>query len=149
MATSKPGLGSARCGLARIAAGLDRRSMRDGARRHDATDRRHLAEICGSMRIPLIFKASFDKANRTSGSSFRGPGLGGGHEGLRAGQGRDRLAGDDRHPRDDPGPADRRDGRFAPGARVPGATDRPAGGGGGGRADRSTSRRDSSWPRGT
>ena len=27
------------------------------------------------LDVPLIFKASFDKANRTSGSSFRGPGL--------------------------------------------------------------------------
>ncbi len=27
------------------------------------------------LRIPLIFKASFDKANRTSGDSYRGPGL--------------------------------------------------------------------------
>ena len=34
-----------------------------------------LAEICGELGVPLIFKASFDKANRTSGSSFRGPGL--------------------------------------------------------------------------
>ncbi len=34
-----------------------------------------LAEICGDLAVPLIFKASFDKANRTSGSSFRGPGL--------------------------------------------------------------------------
>jgi 2-dehydro-3-deoxyphosphooctonate aldolase (KDO 8-P synthase) len=34
-----------------------------------------LAEICGELRVPLVFKASFDKANRTSGSSFRGPGL--------------------------------------------------------------------------
>jgi 2-dehydro-3-deoxyphosphooctonate aldolase (KDO 8-P synthase) len=33
---------------------------------------REIAERCG---VPLIFKASFDKANRTSGSSFRGPGL--------------------------------------------------------------------------
>ncbi len=39
-----------------------------------------LAEICGKRGIPLIFKASFDKANRTSGSSFRGPGV---EEGLR------------------------------------------------------------------
>lgn len=39
-----------------------------------------LAEICGERGIPLIFKASFDKANRTSGSSFRGPGV---EEGLR------------------------------------------------------------------
>jgi 2-dehydro-3-deoxyphosphooctonate aldolase (KDO 8-P synthase) len=36
---------------------------------------RYLAELCGSMGVPLVFKASFDKANRTSGSSFRGPGL--------------------------------------------------------------------------
>ena len=34
-----------------------------------------LVEICGAVGVPLIFKASFDKANRTSGSSFRGPGL--------------------------------------------------------------------------
>jgi 2-dehydro-3-deoxyphosphooctonate aldolase (KDO 8-P synthase) len=34
-----------------------------------------LVEICAGLRVPLIFKASFDKANRTSGSSFRGPGL--------------------------------------------------------------------------
>src|SRR5438445_9040388 len=27
------------------------------------------------LRVPLIFKASFDKANRTSNKSFRGPGL--------------------------------------------------------------------------
>ena len=32
------------------------------------------------LRVPFIFKASFDKANRTSGRSFRGPGLA---EGLR------------------------------------------------------------------
>jgi 2-dehydro-3-deoxyphosphooctonate aldolase (KDO 8-P synthase) len=34
-----------------------------------------LAEICGELGVPLIFKASFDKANRTSKSSYRGPGL--------------------------------------------------------------------------
>ncbi len=39
-----------------------------------------LAALCGDRGIPLIFKASFDKANRTSGSSFRGVGL---EEGLR------------------------------------------------------------------
>lgn len=32
-------------------------------------------EVCGKLGIPLIFKASFDKANRSSISSFRGPGL--------------------------------------------------------------------------
>ena len=34
-----------------------------------------LAGIGERTGIPLIFKASFDKANRSSGSSFRGPGL--------------------------------------------------------------------------
>jgi len=39
-----------------------------------------LAEIAKHLRVPLIFKASFDKANRTSSKSFRGPGL---QEGLK------------------------------------------------------------------
>jgi 2-dehydro-3-deoxyphosphooctonate aldolase (KDO 8-P synthase) len=39
-----------------------------------------LAEVARRTRVPFIFKASFDKANRTSGRSFRGPGL---DEGLR------------------------------------------------------------------
>jgi 2-dehydro-3-deoxyphosphooctonate aldolase (KDO 8-P synthase) len=34
-----------------------------------------LAEIASSAGIPLIFKASYDKANRSSVGSFRGPGL--------------------------------------------------------------------------
>jgi len=34
-----------------------------------------LAEITAGLGMPLIFKASFDKANRSSGKSFRGPGL--------------------------------------------------------------------------
>jgi 2-dehydro-3-deoxyphosphooctonate aldolase (KDO 8-P synthase) len=34
-----------------------------------------LAEVCGRLGLPLIFKSSFDKANRTSGDAFRGPGL--------------------------------------------------------------------------
>lgn len=34
-----------------------------------------LADIAAAARVPLIFKASFDKANRTSLSSYRGPGL--------------------------------------------------------------------------
>jgi 2-dehydro-3-deoxyphosphooctonate aldolase (KDO 8-P synthase) len=36
---------------------------------------RRLVAICQSMGVPLVFKASFDKANRTSVSSYRGPGL--------------------------------------------------------------------------
>lgn len=42
-----------------------------------ATTLKSLAIRCG---VPLVFKASYDKANRTSRSSFRGPGL---DEGLR------------------------------------------------------------------
>ena len=34
-----------------------------------------IRDIAGRCGVPVIFKASFDKANRTSGSSFRGPGL--------------------------------------------------------------------------
>jgi 2-dehydro-3-deoxyphosphooctonate aldolase (KDO 8-P synthase) len=34
-----------------------------------------IREIAGRCSAPVVFKASFDKANRTSGSSFRGPGL--------------------------------------------------------------------------
>jgi 2-dehydro-3-deoxyphosphooctonate aldolase (KDO 8-P synthase) len=32
-----------------------------------------LKEITSSLGIPFIFKSSYDKANRSSGSSFRGP----------------------------------------------------------------------------
>ena len=34
-----------------------------------------LKEITASLGIPFIFKSSYDKANRSSGSSFRGPGM--------------------------------------------------------------------------
>jgi 2-dehydro-3-deoxyphosphooctonate aldolase (KDO 8-P synthase) len=34
-----------------------------------------IAEIAGRHRMPLVFKASYDKANRTSARSYRGPGL--------------------------------------------------------------------------
>ncbi len=34
-----------------------------------------LKEITAALGVPFIFKSSFDKANRTSGTSFRGPGL--------------------------------------------------------------------------
>ncbi len=39
-----------------------------------------LKEICASLGIPLIYKSSFDKANRSSRSGHRGPGM---EEGLR------------------------------------------------------------------
>lgn len=34
-----------------------------------------LADMAAKLEIPLVFKSSFDKANRTSVDSFRGPGL--------------------------------------------------------------------------
>src|SRR5213592_3230088 len=39
-----------------------------------------LKKITSACRVPLVFKASYDKANRTSSKSFRGPGL---REGLK------------------------------------------------------------------
>jgi 2-dehydro-3-deoxyphosphooctonate aldolase (KDO 8-P synthase) len=41
-----------------------------------------LKEMTAALKIPFIFKASFDKANRSSRSSFRGPGLEGGLKAL-------------------------------------------------------------------
>ena len=40
----------------------------------------HLKEITARLGMPYVFKGSFDKANRTSGKSYRGPGV---TEGLR------------------------------------------------------------------
>ena len=34
-----------------------------------------LKEICAALGVPFIFKSSYDKANRSSGMSFRGPGI--------------------------------------------------------------------------
>lgn len=34
-----------------------------------------LKEICAALGLPFIFKSSYDKANRSSGTSFRGPGI--------------------------------------------------------------------------
>ena len=34
-----------------------------------------LKEMCAALGIPFIFKSSFDKANRSSGNTFRGPGM--------------------------------------------------------------------------
>ena len=40
----------------------------------------HYQQVCARLGIPLVFKASYDKANRSSIHSYRGPGL---SEGLR------------------------------------------------------------------
>ena len=47
-------------------------------RAHELAER--LTKTCAKAGVPLIFKASYDKANRTSLSSYRGPGM---EEGLR------------------------------------------------------------------
>ena len=39
-----------------------------------------LKEMCAALKVPFIYKSSFDKANRSSGKSFRGPGI---EEGLK------------------------------------------------------------------
>jgi len=39
-----------------------------------------LKDICSRLEIPFVYKSSFDKANRSSGASYRGPGI---DEGLR------------------------------------------------------------------
>src|SRR5512138_513090 len=48
----------------------------DSALRHAAA----LKQIAGRVGVPYIFKSSYDKANRTSLGSFRGPGV---DEGLK------------------------------------------------------------------
>jgi 2-dehydro-3-deoxyphosphooctonate aldolase (KDO 8-P synthase) len=48
--------------------------------RHAGDLAAELAALSARLHVPFIFKASYDKANRTSGGSFRGPGL---REGLR------------------------------------------------------------------
>ena len=40
----------------------------------------HYRQVCSRLGLPLVFKASYDKANRSSIHSYRGPGL---REGLR------------------------------------------------------------------
>ncbi len=46
-----------------------------------------LATLARELQVPLVFKASFDKANRTSGASFRGPGIERGLAALAAAKG--------------------------------------------------------------
>ncbi len=54
------------------------------SREHTLKMAREIAAVTGRLKMPLIFKTSFDKANRTSLSSYRGPGLAAGLEILRA-----------------------------------------------------------------
>jgi 2-dehydro-3-deoxyphosphooctonate aldolase (KDO 8-P synthase) len=59
-----------------VIAGPDSIESEEMALRHA----RMLKEMTGRLGVPYAFKCSYDKANRTSGKSFRGPGL---KEGLR------------------------------------------------------------------
>ena len=43
--------------------------------RHVLSHAERLMRICGRVGLPYILKCSYDKANRTSGDSYRGPGL--------------------------------------------------------------------------
>ncbi len=47
---------------------------------HAVSMAERIADVCAGLKLPYVFKTSFDKANRTSGSSYRGPGMA---EGLR------------------------------------------------------------------
>jgi len=42
---------------------------------HALAHARKVKALAAKHGVPVVFKASFDKANRTSGKSFRGPGL--------------------------------------------------------------------------
>ena len=45
------------------------------SRRHSLALATRLAALARRQGVPLIFKASYDKANRTSVAAYRGPGL--------------------------------------------------------------------------
>jgi len=45
------------------------------SREKTLTIARILADVCGGLGVPLVFKASYDKANRSSKKSFRGHGM--------------------------------------------------------------------------
>lgn len=52
------------------------------SREHAIFLAQEICRICRSLSVPFVFKASFDKANRTSVASFRGPGIDEGLETL-------------------------------------------------------------------
>jgi len=52
---------------------------------------RGLQRICADLKLPLVYKSSFDKANRSSVDSYRGPGLQQGLEMLREVKAQTRL----------------------------------------------------------
>ena len=72
--TAEVGIGGIRVGAGRpftLIAGSCVIEDRDSALRHAS----YLEELTRRLDIPFIYKSSYDKANRTSLESFRGPGL--------------------------------------------------------------------------
>jgi len=59
-----------------LLAGPDVIESAESVRRHAE----RLKQLCTQLQLPFVFKCSFDKANRTSATAYRGPGL---EEGLR------------------------------------------------------------------
>ncbi|AFK63154.1 2-dehydro-3-deoxyphosphooctonate aldolase [Advenella kashmirensis WT001] len=53
----------------------DCRPMRDRITPDGVRYRKCVAGYCRTLGIPFIYKSSFDKANRSSGTSYRGPGM--------------------------------------------------------------------------
>ncbi len=88
-----------------------------------------LQAAVASLPVNLIFKASFDKANRTSITAGRGPGLDRGLDILRTVRDADGSARDDRYPRTAPGGGGGRGVRVDSDPSLSGTPDRPAGGG--------------------
>ena len=80
-------------------AALHRRAVRHRERVARARSGRAIKAIAREVGVPYVFKASFDKANRTSITSFRGPGLDEGLRTLARVKSRARLPRPDRHPR--------------------------------------------------
>ena len=110
MSAVHPRSGRLRRHRRRAAARLHRRALRHRERARTRStlalgDPARSRARCG---VPVIFKASYDKANRTSRTSFRGPGLDAGLQALADVQGAHRPAGPDRHPRAGAGGARRR-----------------------------------------
>ena len=103
----------------RAAAAHRRARASSRARRTRSTWRSRIRDIARRAGVPYVFKASYDKANRTSGRSFRGPGLDEGLRVLGARARSGRRADPDRHPRAGAGGAGRRSRRRAADSGVP------------------------------
>ena len=58
-----------------VPAGANLGAVRDRIARPRACIGAQIAKIAAAAGVPYIFKASYDKANRSSGKSYRGPGM--------------------------------------------------------------------------